>query len=964
MEALLGASHLLASGIQLVGADVVEAGGGEFSDLVAIVADGKASFPLEVLAVHKNGVQTGIQTDILEFAFVGPHIAETGDVAHSLAGEEVAGLACIEVEAEAEAVLEEATLETYVEAAVGFPLDGGVLNIGELESRGLSEELDVFEVGTSGIVVYVVVTALFVACGNLEVVDTFNIEPLFVAHHPSSLNGGEDTPLHAGELDTLLGFLTETRGRFHGSGEVEEVAVLEIVAGIEIVCQVDPRVVGTARREEAERLGDVGHLIVVVVVTRHVAVAIRIGSEAEATEDADAVGLELTVPIYLEVVEEGGLLAKLRAEDVADGTESFDTLRGRTILGHEVLLVVTIDHVAETVAHGQVLVDGIAGIHVDGKLGLLLIVLVVTIAILENPEGVDETRVTEGVGKAIGVVAVGVVLTRVDIVGMAQLKLPVVVHHVVCIGADEGRLNEAQHIGSRDVASAVVLGPTIVAKVVGIANIGDVHARNKVLEQVDVGIEADVESVEVVLLGRGIALAVAEGEVVHSHIVTTFYADLVVLGESIAIEVFLPVGVLVVHIVVEVAGVLVHERRQRCGGLEVINGLGRGTDELSHIVAILVGIHHLGLLGHEFETSEGADVNASYLAMATLGGDAEDTVGTLGTIEGRTIIENLNGFDVFGVNDVEYVIEETIVEGRTVVLHIPHDAIDNDEGLCVGIERTDTIDKHGCTLCGHTATADSADVGVEVVLNIVFNGNGAGFLCNHLGICHNVNTILIESLEVGSVEVGVLICCTLDGNLGSVVLGVAFGNGHVESRDVFGDFDGVSTIVVGQRGIVAVVECLNAYTSERCVGGSIVNVAANLTHSNGGRLGGGSSLARRSLCLCAREDARAREEEQADTSTKCSLHKIIAFILIHNFQIFRVNKMLVTYWFDNDFSDTEGLAITRLLLGKRHRNLKHGEATVARRKTDIVLGEENVLVEHNVGHLVLVNLDVLDSLRS
>ena len=101
------------------------------------------------------------------------------DVTHGFASQEVGGFRPVVVYAYCQAVVEEAGLQTYVEAACGFPLDGGVLDVGQFKTGGLVDEFAVFEIGTGSIVVYVVVTTLFITCYELEVVDAFDIKPFF-----------------------------------------------------------------------------------------------------------------------------------------------------------------------------------------------------------------------------------------------------------------------------------------------------------------------------------------------------------------------------------------------------------------------------------------------------------------------------------------------------------------------------------------------------------------------------------------------------------------------------------------------------------------------------------------------------------------------------------------------------------------------------------------------------------------
>ena len=116
----------------------------------------------------------------------------------------------IELKAEVQAVAQEAGLKTDIDAVVGFPLQFGILDVGEYECRSLVEELGVFEIGAGGVVVNVVVTTLLMTCGELEVIDALDIEPLLGRDDPSGLYRGEETPGYTAKLDACIGLLTET----------------------------------------------------------------------------------------------------------------------------------------------------------------------------------------------------------------------------------------------------------------------------------------------------------------------------------------------------------------------------------------------------------------------------------------------------------------------------------------------------------------------------------------------------------------------------------------------------------------------------------------------------------------------------------------------------------------------------------------------------------------------------------
>ena len=76
------------------------------------------------------------------------------------------------------------------------------------------------------------------------------------------------------KLDAGIGFLTETRRGLHGGTCREEVLVLVVVIGKEVISQVLPVVVGSAIFLVLQRIAHVRHLILVVVVAEDVAAVI------------------------------------------------------------------------------------------------------------------------------------------------------------------------------------------------------------------------------------------------------------------------------------------------------------------------------------------------------------------------------------------------------------------------------------------------------------------------------------------------------------------------------------------------------------------------------------------------------------------------------------------------------------------------------------------------------------------
>ena len=146
----------------------------------------------------------------------------------------------------------------------------------------------------------------------------------------------------------------------------------------------------------------------------------------------------------------------------------------------------------------------------------------------------------------------------------------------VAVRTQHGALGIGKEGGGGRRALVVAGGCTVVAQVARLVGKRGVEAHVELACQLDVGVEAHVQTVHVVHLQRALGVAVAHGEVVVGHVVTTLHVDAVVLGDGRAVDMVLPVGVLVVLRVVVVVGILVEELEgtvRGVGGLQQLGGV-------------------------------------------------------------------------------------------------------------------------------------------------------------------------------------------------------------------------------------------------------------------------------------------------------------------------------------------------------------------------------------------------------
>ena len=188
--------------------------------------------------------------------------------------------------------------------------------------------------------------------------------------------------------------------------------------------------------------------------------------------------------------------------------------------------------------------------------------------------------------------------------------------------------------------------------------------------------------------------------------------------------------------------------------------------------------------------------------MSALGRDFQYAVSSLRTIEGGTVAKDFYTFDVFGIDEVEDIVIETVVQRGATVLHVPNDSVDNDKRLCIGVERVDAIDEHGCTLGRKSTTIDGTDRGIEVVLDISFGRNTAGFDRGILRFVENGGAIVIEREEFTVVEIGIGGYPVVE----SYLNGIVSVGGDEKRGDMFGYTELVGAFFIGKRRIKFIAE--------------------------------------------------------------------------------------------------------------------------------------------------------------
>ena len=317
-------------------------------------------------------------------------------------------------------------------------------------------------------------------------------------------------------------------------------------------------------------------------------------------------------------------------------------------------------------------------------------------------------------------------------------------------------------------------------------------------------------------------ICIAKRKVVHTHIVTSLHINVVVLGEGRVINFLGPIGLIVIHVVIEIGRIVVQEVVFHF----IVVDVWICSQKFRRIEAILRCIHHLWQTRLERYAHTDVGIDAGGHTASALGGDDDDTVATLGTIECGSVLQNLHVVDVFRVNVEKQVVVIAIMESHTGLLHVAHDAIDNDERLCISIQRIQTTDEHGGAISWTTRTVDGTHVGSKDVLNFGINSLRSGVVDFSHWSGRHIGAILVHNAE-------------LVGNHDDMKV-TSLSNAHLLAKILCSvdkercgkgwHTDGKLALCISHGGETVVVERLHLHTSEWCLSGGIDDNTLHFLH--------------------------------------------------------------------------------------------------------------------------------------
>ena len=222
----------------------------------------------------------------------------------------------------------------------------------------------------------------------------------------------------------------------------------------------------------------------------------------------------------------------------------------------------------------------------------------------------------------------------------------------------------------------------------------------------DIDVGADGHTVESGAVGDTVLVEVTCGKCVGGLFVTAADGEVVLLHRRGFEKLPLPVG--------------------SCGqglGNRIFVALG-GAAKFCEGVIVLGEhrqVHKLKILGHGLYTGLGVEVDVHAAGLAALGGDDDDTVGTLDTIDSGcgSILQDVHGLDIVRVDGGQCVL------GTASRLCVDEHAVDDDHRFVGRVDGVDTTDADGRTAARHTGVLRHLHTG-RAALEYLVGGGGDG----------------------------------------------------------------------------------------------------------------------------------------------------------------------------------------------------------------------------------------------
>ena len=247
--------------------------------------------------------------------------------------------------------------------------------------------------------------------------------------------------------------------------------------------------------------------------------------------------------------------------------------------------------------------------------------------------------------------------------------------------------------------------------------------------------------------------------------------------------------------------------------------LRNGAESLDGIVTILRRIHHRGIIGNEGPPHPEFGIDTRCHRMSALGVDQDDAIGTTGTVEGGGILQHCHLVDILRRDGRQHIEDVALMQRQPALLHVELHTVEDDEGLCIGIDRTDTADKHCSALLKVAGMHVHANIATQLLGHLLIDGQsiavgdetvlgrdgGAVLIHGREGIAEHRDTHLLGGIAGDD----------------TYLLRHVLRRLHEEHGGEGGHLDGELTITIGHGSITVIVEGLQAYTGQGRLGGGI-----------------------------------------------------------------------------------------------------------------------------------------------
>ena len=247
---------------------------------------------------------------------------------------------------------------------------------------------------------------------------------------------------------------------------------------------------------------------------------------------------------------------------------------------------------------------------------------------------------------------------------------------------------------------------------------GYIQGYFEIFRQVDVRIETDIEPVETGIVQISVVLGVSHRKTVQGYVVSSAYVDSIVLRKGSFFDLVEPIGPVVAALVICTGRIIVEE----------LQAVGIYIHTPYHVG----GIQPECLCIHYGNGLEGRAISHIYKSFyfgghiaASLGIDNDYSIGSFTSIDGCRVFQYSNFFYIIGFYQSQGIVGKTVDCRISIFLHLPDNAIDNEQGLCRGIQRVESSRKNRAAAPGNTRLGEYAELPVEPGCDVFVYGRNS-----------------------------------------------------------------------------------------------------------------------------------------------------------------------------------------------------------------------------------------------